>query len=446
MTFDPPEDEGTAGSLEADVARPSPQSHGLRIFADRGRGSAADRRRRWRSSPGVPSPSRSFSARRRANSPTSAGWNRADLASWRADSLRQQPVVLDARTEDEFAVSHLPDAARIDPYRPLLRSAQGAAARAFRSWSTRRWDIAAPGWRTGWRHRAIPTCRISRGASSAGPTRSHPLVRQGAPTTEVHPYQPRWGLLLGSRPSNRRRRRSRNAPRLRNRRGVVRLLIAAAVPDVGGELPGAVGLAPETHDVLPRVGRLLIGGGQAVAAHQVADLPSVSTRMVVTSSPWSVPCRQKAPMASRPSIGWWSGGSSTASSAYISMSASASPRFDAATYRVTVASMARRAPGSWAAGRARSSREGQREHKCRSGGPKTCHFGVNLAIFPGVHGVGLPWQTVSSPSTWIFVARRSRNRSAVSVPSFRRSPGRSMQSHRDWLLGLTWLSLRLLRQ
>ena len=45
---------------------------------------------------------------------------------------------------------------------------------------------------------------------------------------------------------------------------------------------------------------------------------------------------------------------------------------------------------------------------------------------------------MSGPScslpTWIFVARRSRRHSAVSVPTFRRSPGRSMQSHRDWLL------------
>ncbi|MEO6056798.1 MAG: HNH endonuclease signature motif containing protein [Gemmatimonadales bacterium] len=45
-------------------------------------------------------------------------------------------------------------------------------------------------------------------------------------------------------------------------------------------------------------------------------------------------------------------------------------------------------------------------------------------------------QAFMSPSTWIFVARRSRSRTAVSTTSFRRSPGRSMQSHRDWLLDL----------
>lgn len=49
------------------------------------------------------------------------------LASWRADSSRQQPVVLDARTETEYAVSHLADATRIDPYRPLLRPLKGQA-------------------------------------------------------------------------------------------------------------------------------------------------------------------------------------------------------------------------------------------------------------------------------------------------------------------------------
>jgi hypothetical protein len=47
-----------------------------------------------------------------------------DLARWRDDTAQPQPVVLDARTEDEFRVSRLKGAVRIDPYRPSLRPLQ----------------------------------------------------------------------------------------------------------------------------------------------------------------------------------------------------------------------------------------------------------------------------------------------------------------------------------
>src|SRR6266850_5256519 len=43
-----------------------------------------------------------------------------DLARWREDPARRQPVLLDARTQAEYEVSHLQGARRIDPYRPSL--------------------------------------------------------------------------------------------------------------------------------------------------------------------------------------------------------------------------------------------------------------------------------------------------------------------------------------
>ena len=43
-----------------------------------------------------------------------------DLARWREDPARSQPLLLDARTEAEYEVSHLQGARRIDPYRPSL--------------------------------------------------------------------------------------------------------------------------------------------------------------------------------------------------------------------------------------------------------------------------------------------------------------------------------------
>src|SRR5215207_9705141 len=65
--------------------------------------------------------------------------------------------------------------------------------------------------------------------------------------------------------------------------------------------------------------------------------------------------------------------------------------------------------------------------------------GLAVILAPFLLEFATSWRPdTSGPScslpTWIFVARRSRRHSAVSVTTFRRSPGRSMQSHRDWLL------------
>ena len=48
-----------------------------------------------------------------------------DLGRWQDDSGQPQPLILDARTQPEFAVSHLRGAVLIDPYRPSLRPLRG---------------------------------------------------------------------------------------------------------------------------------------------------------------------------------------------------------------------------------------------------------------------------------------------------------------------------------
>lgn len=122
----------------------------------------------------------------------------AELASWRADSSRAQPVILDARTETEFAVSHLPDATRIDPYRPLLRPLKGLpqtvpivvyASAGYRGARVAHW-LAGQGY---------SNVRNLDGGIFRWANEDRPVFRQGAPTLEVHPYQSRWGLLLESR-------------------------------------------------------------------------------------------------------------------------------------------------------------------------------------------------------------------------------------------------------
>lgn len=119
------------------------------------------------------------------------------LASWRADSSRQQPILLDARTETEYSVSHLADAARIDPYRPLLRPLKGQPQDApivvYASVGYRSARVAEWLKRQGYTNVQNLEGGIFRWANDG-----RPVFRQGGATSEVHPYQPRWGLMLES--------------------------------------------------------------------------------------------------------------------------------------------------------------------------------------------------------------------------------------------------------
>jgi len=119
------------------------------------------------------------------------------LASWRADGNRPQPVILDARTETEYSVSHLAGAVRIDPYRPLLRPLAGLpidtpivvyASVGYRSARVAAW-LQAQGY---------TDVQNLEGGIFRWANEEQPIFTQNAPTTQVHPYQERWGLMLES--------------------------------------------------------------------------------------------------------------------------------------------------------------------------------------------------------------------------------------------------------
>ncbi len=121
----------------------------------------------------------------------------AELDRWRADPSRPQPVLLDARTEDEYAVSHLQGAVRIDPYRPSLRPLRGfpkdTAIVLYSSVGYRGARVADFLARQGY----TQVFNLEGGQfrwANAG----RPVFRQDRPTTEVHPYNQTWGLLLES--------------------------------------------------------------------------------------------------------------------------------------------------------------------------------------------------------------------------------------------------------
>jgi rhodanese-related sulfurtransferase len=121
----------------------------------------------------------------------------SELERWRADPGRAQPVVLDARTEDEYAVSHLRGAVRIDPYRPSLRPLRGfpkdTAIVLYSSVGYRGARVADFLARQGY-------SRVYNldGGQFRWANAGRPVFRQDRPTAEVHPYDATWGLLLES--------------------------------------------------------------------------------------------------------------------------------------------------------------------------------------------------------------------------------------------------------
>jgi rhodanese-related sulfurtransferase len=122
----------------------------------------------------------------------------AELVRWRADPGRAPPVVLDARTEDEYAVSHLQGAVRIDPYRPSLRPLRGfskdTAIVLYSSVGYRGARVADFLARQGYSQ-----VYNLEGGEFRWANEGRPVFRQDRPTAQVHPYNPTWGLLLESR-------------------------------------------------------------------------------------------------------------------------------------------------------------------------------------------------------------------------------------------------------
>lgn len=110
-------------------------------------------------------------------------------------SLVREPhaaVLLDARGEDEFAVSHLRSARRIDPDAPLLdRIAPDQPLVVY----------CSVGWRSALAIEAMPADRALRafnleGGLFAWANEGRELVRGGRRVHDVHPYSRPWALFL----------------------------------------------------------------------------------------------------------------------------------------------------------------------------------------------------------------------------------------------------------
>jgi rhodanese-related sulfurtransferase len=118
-----------------------------------------------------------------------------DLFTWLEDSAGSRPVVLDARSEAEFEVSHLRGARRIDPYRPSLRPLAGVpkdtsivvySSAGYRGALVAGW-LASQGY-----------LNVQNLGSSLFQwvNEGKPLFRGGQEVQVVHPYDRYWGWLL----------------------------------------------------------------------------------------------------------------------------------------------------------------------------------------------------------------------------------------------------------
>jgi rhodanese-related sulfurtransferase len=121
------------------------------------------------------------------------------LAGWRADTDQPQALLLDARTEAEYAVSHLRGAVQVDPYRPSLQTlrnvSKDSAIVVYSSAGYRGAGVAS------WLAKSGYTTVVNlAGGVFKWANEDRPLFRKvDRPTAMVHPYDRRWGYLVKGR-------------------------------------------------------------------------------------------------------------------------------------------------------------------------------------------------------------------------------------------------------
>ena len=120
----------------------------------------------------------------------------AELAAWRADAGRVQPLVLDVREPAEFAVSHLAGSRSL----PLAQAGPSAIADTPRDRPIV--VYCSVGLRSAIAARALQRGGFTQVQNLEGSifqwaNEARPLVRSdGSPADTVHPYDARWGRLL----------------------------------------------------------------------------------------------------------------------------------------------------------------------------------------------------------------------------------------------------------
>ena len=118
-----------------------------------------------------------------------------ELAEWLADERRTPPLLLDVRTPEEWEVSHLVGARRVEP-KAAVDAAVGGTAK-----DTPIVTYCAVGYRSGelatrLRAAGFTNVRNLEGSIFAWANEHRPLVHGADKVKSVHPYNKFWGRLL----------------------------------------------------------------------------------------------------------------------------------------------------------------------------------------------------------------------------------------------------------
>jgi len=119
----------------------------------------------------------------------------SELADWLADKRRPAPALLDVRTQEEWSVSHLAGARRVDP------NASAESVGGGLSKETPIVTYCAVGYRSGemadrLRAAGFANVRNLDGSIFQWANEHRPLVHDDERVSTVHPYNPFWGRLL----------------------------------------------------------------------------------------------------------------------------------------------------------------------------------------------------------------------------------------------------------
>jgi rhodanese-related sulfurtransferase len=119
----------------------------------------------------------------------------SELADWLASKRRPAPVLLDVRTPEEWNVSHLPGARRVDPTASVETAAAGLAK------ETPIVTYCAVGYRSGemadrLRAAGFNNVRNLEGSIFQWANEHRPLVKGDERVSRVHPFNTFWGRLL----------------------------------------------------------------------------------------------------------------------------------------------------------------------------------------------------------------------------------------------------------
>jgi rhodanese-related sulfurtransferase len=131
----------------------------------------------------------------RSRFPGVAQLSTEELASWLADPKRGKPVLLDVRSEEEFATSHLPGAIRVEPSaaaeQVLPRLPAGRAVVAYCSVGYRSSAMAQRLKKAG-----VVSVYNLEGSIFQWANEGRPLEAAGRPASRVHPYNGLFGKML----------------------------------------------------------------------------------------------------------------------------------------------------------------------------------------------------------------------------------------------------------